>query len=60
MIDVLASKDKSAIYKAKDLRTGKIVALKRNNPVAQEISVSPSMLREVSMLRELHSDYVVA
>eukprot|EP00186_Timspurckia_oligopyrenoides_P004545 CAMPEP_0182445082 /NCGR_PEP_ID=MMETSP1172-20130603/3330_1 /TAXON_ID=708627 /ORGANISM="Timspurckia oligopyrenoides, Strain CCMP3278" /LENGTH=314 /DNA_ID=CAMNT_0024640785 /DNA_START=257 /DNA_END=1201 /DNA_ORIENTATION=+ len=48
------------VYKATDLKTGKIVALKKTLLTNDEEGVPPTTLREVSILRTLDSPYVVS
>lgn len=47
------------VFKAQNLHTGKIVALKKTNLSSDEEGVPPTTLREVSILRSLSSPYIV-
>lgn len=47
------------VYKARNIETGKVVALKKTILTTEDEGVPPTTLREVSILRSLDSPYVV-
>lgn len=48
------------VYKAKDIKTGNIVALKKIRLEAEDEGVPSTSIREISLLKELsRDDYIV-
>ena len=47
------------VYKAKDLSTGHVVALKKIRLEAEDEGVPSTAIREISLLKELKDDNVV-
>lgn len=47
------------VYKAKDINTGKIVALKKIRLEAEDEGVPSTAIREISLLKELNDDNIV-
>jgi cyclin-dependent kinase len=47
------------VYKAKEIKTGKIVALKKIRLEAEDEGVPSTAIREVSLLKELNGDHIV-
>jgi cyclin-dependent kinase len=47
------------VYKAKDLRSGQVVALKKIRLEAEDEGVPSTAIREISLLKELKDDNVV-
>jgi cyclin-dependent kinase len=47
------------VYKAKGIKTGKIVALKKIRLEAEDEGVPSTAIREVSLLKELNGDHIV-
>lgn len=47
------------VYKAKDLNSGQIVALKKIRLEAEDEGVPSTAIREISLLKELKNDNVV-
>jgi cyclin-dependent kinase len=47
------------VYKAKDLSTGRIVALKKIRLEAEDEGVPSTAIREISLLKELDDDNIV-
>lgn len=47
------------VYKAKDIRTGEIVALKKIRLEAEDEGVPSTAIREISLLKELKDDNIV-
>lgn len=47
------------MYKAKDLRSGQVVALKKIRLEAEDEGVPSTAIREISLLKELKDDNVV-
>jgi serine/threonine protein kinase len=48
------------VYKARDINTGRIVALKKIRLEAEDEGVPSTAIREISLLKELKDDNVVA
>jgi cyclin-dependent kinase len=48
-----------AVYKAKDISTGKFVALKKIRLEAADEDVPSTAIREISLLKELDDDNIV-
>lgn len=47
------------VYKAKDLRTGEIVALKKIRLEAEDEGVPSTAIREISLLKEMNDENIV-
>lgn len=47
------------VYKAKEIKTGKIVALKKIRLEAEDEGVPSTAIREISLLKELNDDHIV-
>jgi serine/threonine protein kinase len=47
------------VYKARDIRTGMIVALKKIRLEQEEEGVPSTAIREIALLKELNNPYVV-
>lgn len=47
------------VYKAREVRTGKIVALKKIRLEAEDEGVPSTAIREISLLKELNDDHIV-
>ena len=47
------------VYKAKDVTTGEVVALKKIRLEAEDEGVPSTAIREISLLKELKDDNVV-
>jgi serine/threonine protein kinase len=47
------------VYKARDSKTGQIVALKKIRLESEEEGIPSTAIREISILKELHHDNIV-
>jgi cyclin-dependent kinase len=47
------------VYKAREVKTGKIVALKKIRVEAEDEGVPSTAIREISLLKELNDDHIV-
>ena len=47
------------VYKAREVKTGKIVALKKIRLEAEDEGVPSTAIREISLLKELNDDHIV-
>lgn len=47
------------VYKARDVNTGKVVALKKIRLEAEDEGVPSTAIREISLLKELKDDNIV-
>lgn len=56
---VLLSGTYGVVYKAKDLTTGGVVALKKIRLEAEDEGVPSTAIREISLLKELDDDHIV-